>query len=49
MAQEVLAPQEYVSGQKKLNWGLSARSSKSYPQVSARSYSTVLAHMPAGV
>ena len=28
VAQEVLAPQEHASGQKKLNCGLSARSSK---------------------
>ena len=27
VVQEVLAMQEYASGQKKLNWGLSARSS----------------------
>ena len=38
VAQEVLAPQEHASGEKKLNCALSTRSSKSYPQEAARSY-----------
>ena len=42
-AQEVLAPQEHASGEKKLNYALlqelpNARSSKSYPGKAARSY-----------
>ena len=40
VAQEVLAPQEHASGQKKLNCGLSARSSKrkNFKILSARSH-----------
>ena len=43
VTEEVLAPQEHASGQKKFNCSLSARSSKSYPQEITAAVETLVA------